>query len=107
MNKNRLNKYMGAALAWLWLVGGVHAQDATLGRNLAAGCAACHGTNGAARGDAVKPLAGVAADKIVAAFNEFRSGARPATVMHQIAKGYSDAQVRAMADHFAAQPARP
>jgi cytochrome c553 len=34
----------------------------------------------------------------------FRDGKRPATVMHQIAKGYSDAQIEAMASWFAAQP---
>ena len=82
------------------------AQDADLGRNLAATCANCHGTNGQARGDAVMPLAGVPADKIVALVGDFKSGARPATIMHQIAKGYSDDQIRAIAAFFAAQPAR-
>jgi len=33
----------------------------------------------------------------------FKSGARPATVMHQLAKGYSDAQIEAIAAYFAAQ----
>nr|MBA3590336.1 cytochrome C [Methylibium sp.] len=33
----------------------------------------------------------------------FRDGKRPATVMHQIAKGYSDAQITALAAYFAAQ----
>ena len=33
----------------------------------------------------------------------FRDGKRPATVMHQIAKGYTDAQIDAMAAWFAAQ----
>lgn len=82
------------------------AQDANLGRNLAATCANCHGTSGYAKGDTVKPLAGVSADKIIAAFNDYKSGALPATIMHQIAKGYTDAQVKAIADFFAAQPAR-
>ena len=83
-----------------------HAQDANLGRNLAATCANCHGTNGHARGDS-KPLAGVSAEKIVAAFADFKSGAMPATIMHQIAKGYTDDQVKALAAFFAAQPAKP
>ena len=82
------------------------AQDANLGRDLAATCANCHGTNGQARGDTVKPLAGVSADKIVAAINDFKSGAQPATIMHQIAKGYSDEQIKAIAAFLAAQPAR-
>ena len=83
-----------APLAW--------AQDANLGRNLAATCANCHGTNGAARGD-MQPLAGVAAATLVATLADFKSGARPATVMHQIAKGYTDDQVKLIAAYFAAQ----
>ena len=33
----------------------------------------------------------------------FKEGKREATLMHQIAKGYSDAETAAMADFFAAQ----
>jgi cytochrome c553 len=33
----------------------------------------------------------------------FKEGKREATLMHQIAKGYTDAEVAAMADYFAAQ----
>jgi cytochrome c553 len=82
------------------------AQDANLARNLAATCANCHGTNGRALGDTVKPLAGVSADKIVAAINDYKSGAQPATIMHQIAKGYTDDQIKLIAAFFAAQPAK-
>jgi cytochrome c553 len=32
----------------------------------------------------------------------FKTGARPATVMHQLAKGYSDAQIDTIAGYFAA-----
>jgi cytochrome subunit of sulfide dehydrogenase len=88
-----------AAAPWAAL-----AQDAHLARNLAATCANCHGTNGQARGD-MKPLAGMSAGKIVAAVADFKSGAQPATIMHQIAKGYTDEQIRLVAAYFAAQPA--
>lgn len=81
------------------------AQDAHLARNLAATCANCHGTNGQARGD-MKPLAGVSAEKIIAAVADYKSGAQPATIMHQIAKGYTDEQIKLVAAYFAAQPAR-
>jgi cytochrome subunit of sulfide dehydrogenase len=33
----------------------------------------------------------------------FKAGTRPATVMHQLAKGYSDAQIEQIAAFFAAQ----
>jgi cytochrome subunit of sulfide dehydrogenase len=80
------------------------AQDANLARNLAATCANCHGTNGQARGD-LKVLAGMNAGKIVALVADFRSGAQPSTVMGQIARGYSDEQIRLVAGYLAVQPA--
>ena len=78
------------------------AQDATLGRTLAATCANCHGTDGHARGGSVS-LAGMPAADLQNAFAEFKAGKRPATIMHQIAKGYTDEQVRLIAAYFAAQ----
>ena len=83
-----------------------HAQDANLARNLAASCANCHGTNGQARGE-MRPLAGLAAARIIAAVADFKSGAQPATIMQQIAKGYTDEQIKLVAGYFAAQPAKP
>ncbi len=79
----------------------VHAQEN--GRNLAAGCAICHGTGGKAVTQNVIPLAGLAREHIAGQMRAFRDGQRPATVMHQIAKGYTDAQIDAMAAWFAAQ----
>jgi sulfide dehydrogenase cytochrome subunit len=96
-----------AATTLLALSGAVLAQDKTLPRNLAAVCANCHGTDGHARGDILKPLAGVPAEAIVAAMANYRSGATPATVMQQIAKGFSDDQIKAIAAHFAAQRPGP
>ena len=80
------------------------ASEAEIGRNLAATCANCHGTQGRALG-AMAPLAGLPAETLINAMNDFRAGKRPATIMHQIAPGYSDEQVRLIAAHFAAQPA--
>ena len=79
----------------------VHAQEN--GRNLAAACAICHGTEGKAVTQNVIPLAGLPRDHIATQMRAFRDGQRPATVMHQIAKGYSDAQIDAMAAWFASQ----
>ena len=90
----------------LTAAGLAQAQDVNLARNLAATCANCHGTNGQARGES-KPLAGVSAEKIMAAIADFKSGAQPATIMHQISKGYTDEQIKLIAAYFAAQPAKP
>ena len=70
----------------------------------AANCAACHGTDGrAVQGATVPGLAGVPAATMVEQLQACKDGKRPATVMHQISKGLSDTQIRAMADYFAAQ----
>jgi hypothetical protein len=34
---------------------------------------------------------------------DYKSGAQPATIMHQIAKGYTDEQIKLVAGYFAAQ----
>ena len=84
----------------------VAAQDvATLRAHaLAATCANCHGTVGrAVEGSAVPGLAGMPAAYMVEQVKAFKAGTRPATVMHQLAKGYSDAQIEQMAAYFAAQ----
>ena len=73
-------------------------------RSMAATCAACHGTLGKAAAQSTVPaLAGRAKQDIVDAMAQFRDGKRPATLMHQIAKGYSDAEVAALADYFSKQ----
>jgi cytochrome subunit of sulfide dehydrogenase len=73
-------------------------------KSLAATCANCHGTNGkAAAGSSAVTLAGLPQEYLVAQMKAFKSGARPATIMHQISKGYSDAQVEQIATYFAAQ----
>ena len=48
-------------------------------------------------------LAGVSKDDIVQKMLDFKSGRRPATIMHQLAKGYSDEQIQVIAAYFAAQ----
>ena len=78
------------------------AQDDSV-RNLAAPCAICHGTDGRAVTKDVVSLAGRSRDDIASQLRAFRDGARPATVMHQIARGYTDAQIDALAGWFSAR----
>jgi cytochrome subunit of sulfide dehydrogenase len=95
------------ALLGIAALASAHAQDARAVqvKSLAATCASCHGTNGKAVDGAVVPgLAGVPALHMVEQMKAFRAGARQATVMHQIVKGYTDAQIEQLAAYFAAQP---
>lgn len=73
-------------------------------RQLAATCASCHGTDGRPADAAMPPLAGLPPDVFTAQMRAFRSGERPATVMHQISRGYTDAQVEALGAYFAGLP---
>jgi cytochrome c553 len=73
-------------------------------RAMAVNCAMCHGTGGkAVDGSSVASLAGRPAADIVGLMNQFKAGTRPATIMHQIAKGYGDAETAAIADYFSKQ----
>lgn len=74
-------------------------------QSMASACAMCHGTNGKpVAGSAVAGLAGRRASEIVQSMAQFKAGTKPATIMHQIARGYSEAEVAALAEFFSKQP---
>jgi len=94
---------------WGWFVmaclgtGAASAQPAAdrEGRTLAASSASCHGQDGrAVAGELMPRLAGLPQEYLVAQMQAFKSGTRQATVMHQIAKGYSERQIEAMSAWF-------
>ena len=79
-------------------------KEALYVKSLAATCANCHGTNGrAVEGSSVVSIAGLDKAYMVAQMKAFKAGTRPATIMHQLSKGYSDAQIETLAAYFAAQ----
>ena len=92
--------------AWLGAAGLAQAQaqapDPLQVRSWAASCATCHGTDGRAQ-PGMASLAGASKDDMVKKMLDFKAGRRPATIMHQLAKGYSDEQIEAIAAYFAAQ----
>jgi len=99
-----------AALAALTLAQAAAAQTQAKpvdrqARTWAATCAACHGSDGRAQG-AIPPIAGRDAALLHRTLLEFKNGQRPAaTVMHQHAKGYTDEELRRIAEAFASQAA--
>ena len=93
-----------ALLTALAFTGLAQAQtpDALQVRSWAASCANCHGTNGHAQ-PGMAALAGVPQALIVQKMQDYKAVRLPATLMHQLAKGYSDDQIVAIAAYFAAQ----
>lgn len=102
MKKQVLVSSLGALALGLMTPAGAESVDARQVRSWAAACSNCHGTNGQAL-PGMEPLAGVSQEETVRKMLDFKSGRRPATLMHQLAKGYSDEQIRAIAGYFAAQ----
>ncbi len=64
-------------------------------------CSGCHGANGRSQAP-MPPLFGRSAEMIAQALREFRADQRPATIMNRIAKGYTDAEIDAVAREIAA-----
>lgn len=96
---------LAALLAAAPLVSAAQTADALYLRSLAANCSNCHGTSGrAVATSAVPALAGMPREYMLRQLQAFRDGSRPATVMHQITKGFSPAQLEQIAGYFAAQP---
>ncbi len=86
-----------AALAMLPVA--ASAADAPPG---ASSCSGCHAPI-LSQGVIVPPLSGRPAAETASLMREFKSGARPATVMGRIAKGFDDAEIDAIARWLGAQ----
>jgi len=91
-----------ALLALVAAAAAAQAPDPNLARNLAATCATCHGTNGVSQGG-TESLAGMTKDGIVRKMQEFKTGTKPASIMNQLSKGYTDEQIALIAGWFAEQ----
>ena len=78
------------------------AQDPNAARALAATCFTCHGTEGRSVGGVPPSIAGQGKASLLQQLKDFKTGKRPATIMHQLAKGYTDEQLELIAGYFAA-----
>ncbi|CAJ0700554.1 c-type cytochrome [Ralstonia wenshanensis] len=101
-----------ALLAALLTAHAAHAADRPpsnlQARTWAATCASCHHADTAPGAklpaQTLQPLAGRSQAELIDAMQAFRSGTRPSTVMGQIARGYDDAQIAAIAGWLSRQP---
>jgi sulfide dehydrogenase cytochrome subunit len=67
--------------------------------NMASNCFTCHGPDGRSPGS-IPSLHNQTSATIAATLKAFKSGARPSTVMSRHAKGYSDAEIDALANYI-------
>ncbi|SKA11184.1 Cytochrome c553 [Enhydrobacter aerosaccus] len=88
-----------ALVAMFGLTSAVDAAEVPAG---AWSCTSCHARSPAS-GTSLPVVAGRPAAEIGGIMREFKSGARPATVMGRIARGFSDAETDAIAEWFAKQ----
>ncbi len=102
MNRTTYSAAIAAALS-LAATCGVLAAEPQPGRLLASNCFQCHGTNGNPVGGFDR-LAGESASEIYEELLEFRSGKEESGIMTLHARGYTDQQLRAIADFFSKQP---
>lgn len=97
-----MNKWIKVTVGAVLAVASVWAGADTLQvRSMAASCASCHGTNGVAQ-QGMESLAGQTKEDLLKKMLDFKTGKKPATIMHQLSKGYSDEQLAQLAAYFAA-----
>ena len=91
---------LAAALLCLAATTGTSAQTnpPPAGRLLASNCFQCHGTNG--KGPGFDKLAGKSASELYKDLAEFRSGQEGNGIMAKHSMGYSDAQLRELAQYL-------
>ena len=103
---------MGTARAWrraavgaaaLAMLAAASARAEPNIRLLADSCAMCHGTDGRSPGP-LDSLAGEPAGELLEEMMEFKTEPGKGRIMSVLVKGYSDAQLRALAEYFAGLP---
>lgn len=91
---------IASSVAILLCMGQAAFADELIGRTVGITCNGCHGPDGVSQGS-IPSIKGLPADHLEKSMLDFKSGARPATIMGRIAKGYTDEQLKAVAKYFA------
>jgi len=77
------------------------AESNPRGLVLALSCSSCHGTDGKSVG-IIPPIYGRSSEYLETALKAFKTGERYSTVMSRHAKGYTDDEIRLIAEYFGA-----
>ena len=75
-------------------------EKARRARVLGLSCASCHGTDGKSAGT-MPSIFGKSAEYIELKLKAFKSGQETSTVMGRLAKGYTDEEIRMIAEYYA------
>jgi len=75
--------------------------EISAGSVLASTCFTCHGTDGKSTGS-IPSIYGIPAETLVRNMKAFQSGERPSTVMARHARGYTDEEIRIIANYLSA-----
>jgi len=86
----------------LLLVPAGQAEELSQGAMLSASCEGCHGTYGRSPG-AIPTIAGKSAEYLREALESFRSGDTDSTVMGRHVNGYTEDEIRLIAEYIAKQ----
>jgi sulfide dehydrogenase cytochrome subunit len=75
------------------------ADEISRGAMLSASCYACHGTGGHSQGS-IPSIYGIPKDSLIDKMQAFKNDRTLATVMNRHAKGYTDEEIRLIAEHL-------
>ncbi len=100
----RTNLILISALFASGILANAHAGVIDRATMLANTCAGCHGPNGISNGPLTPSIAGLPKEYMAESMYDFASGKRPSTVMQRIAKGYTDADIKALSEYFSKLP---
>ena len=81
------------------------ANEAVSGATIGYTCMGCHGVNGKSPGS-IPSIAGQSAESLSSKLMAYREGKLTGTIMNRIAKGYTPAEIKAVAEFFAQQSAK-
>lgn len=101
-NSIRLFNVILVLTTGLILVPAGQAGELTRAAMLSASCEGCHGTNGRSPG-AIPTIAGKSVEYLREALENFRTGDTNSTVMGRHVKGYSEEEIRLIAEFFSNQ----
>jgi len=68
--------------------------------NLALPCTGCHGSNGVSAGETIPSINNLGKKYFIEAFKEYKNGTRNSYIMKIISNGYSDEQIKILADYY-------